>query len=66
MSKILVDKMPEEPRYCPFALMREYIPECEGFNPHYEYGCVLNDGMSCDVYEGNPCEYLAELPKGGE
>ena len=64
MSKILVDKMPEKPYHCPFAIMGNFVRDGNGVNGHYVYGCILNEGRFCDIYDGNPCEHLTELPKG--
>ena len=66
MSKIIVDEMPEKPCYCPFSYMGDYVHSSPGVNPHYKYMCVLNKDGFCDLYEGNYCCHLTELPKEGK
>ena len=64
MTKIYVDEMPKHPGDCPFSIPGNYVPSAPGVNAHVEFTCPLWNGYPCDLVEGNPCEHLAELPKG--
>ena len=70
MSKILVDKMPDEPCGCPFAFTKEYVPDSKTENSHYIYGCRLKkddsyiDNDTCTLgltINGLCCDYLDEF-----
>ncbi len=64
MSKIIVDEMPKEPSNCPFARKDRYWPDTRFYNSHYDYICGV-DKSAC-INPGAHCDYLTELPKGGE
>ena len=66
MSKIIVDEMPNEPSDCPFAHMVKYHPDTEFYNSHCDYACSINPSMCLCTDPNAYCEYLTELPKGGE